>query len=68
MRATFKNGDANLEVARTYMVWGQVCRDRGSLEAAIDHFLKAAHQFKLSGRTEELAQTQQLLDALKPVT
>ncbi|HEY4721069.1 MAG TPA: hypothetical protein VII92_04435, partial [Anaerolineae bacterium] len=64
----FKNGDANLEVARTHVVWGQVCQDRGYLEAAMDHLQKAAHQFKLTGRTEELVQTQQLLDALKPVT
>jgi len=46
-------GEAFLEVARTRVVWGQICRKRGTLLSAQEHFGKAVAQFETSGLASE---------------
>jgi len=42
---TFASGDCQMEVARTQLAWGQVCRNRGDLAGALEHFEQAAACF-----------------------
>lgn len=48
-----ESGEAFLEAARTHVVWGQICRNRGDLLSALEHFGKAAAQFETSGLASE---------------
>jgi hypothetical protein len=34
-----------MEMARTHLAWGGVCRDRGDLIGALEHFEAAAARF-----------------------
>jgi tetratricopeptide (TPR) repeat protein len=54
-------GECRLEAARTQLVWGQCCRDRGDEEAAQQHFEQAAAQFEASGLERELDHARQYL-------
>jgi hypothetical protein len=58
-----EEGDARLEAARTHVAWGKVAQARGNLEAACEHFQKAAAQFEASGLEQELNATRALLAA-----
>lgn len=58
----FERGGAVLEAARTRVAWGKVLQARGNADAALPHFEQAAAQFRASGLTGALAQTQQLLE------
>jgi len=60
----FEEGQARLQVARTHVAWGAVCRDRGDLAAARAHWEQAAAQWKRSGLTHELARSQALIEKL----
>jgi tetratricopeptide (TPR) repeat protein len=51
---TLLSGEILLEAARTQVVWGLLCRDRGDLVSAQEHFEQAAAQFEASGLTREL--------------
>ena len=55
------SGEILLEVARTRVAWGLLCRDRGDSTAARGHFEQAAAQFKASGLTGELETVQSYL-------
>jgi tetratricopeptide (TPR) repeat protein len=48
-----ESSEALLEVARTRVVWGHICRKRGDLLSALEHFGKAAAQFETSGLASE---------------
>jgi hypothetical protein len=45
-----------MEMARSLAVWGTVCRSRGNLSAAAEHWEKAAAQFEGSGAVRELSE------------
>jgi hypothetical protein len=59
-------GQARLEAARTHVAWGAVCRERGDLTAAREHWEQAAAQWETSGLTHELERTRALVDHLPP--
>jgi len=44
----------SLEVAHTHVAWGIVCRDRGHIAAAREHWEQAAAQWKASDIPWEL--------------
>jgi tetratricopeptide (TPR) repeat protein len=48
-----ETGQALLEVARTQVVWGQLCRERGNETGALEHFEKAAAQLEDAGLAHE---------------
>jgi tetratricopeptide (TPR) repeat protein len=56
-----ESGQIRVEAARTQMVWGSVCRDRGDHAAAREHWKKAAVQFETSNLLQELGRTHALL-------
>ena len=56
----FELGEAFLEMARTHVKWGLVCRDRGDIAAAREHFEQAAGQFEASGLAQELEHVRRL--------
>jgi tetratricopeptide (TPR) repeat protein len=59
-------GDARLEAARTHVVWGNICRERGHHHAAREHFEKASAQFKVSELNEDMKRTRALtFDAIE---
>src|SRR5262249_17249065 len=62
---SFVAGECNVEVARTHVFWGQLCRQRGEIRAAREHFEKAAGQFEASGFAGELAQVRAEIEAIK---
>jgi predicted ATPase len=62
--AKFEAGGARLEAARTRVAWSQVMVLRGNAQAAREQLERAAAQFKASGLTSELEQTQQLITSL----
>ena len=49
-------GDAHTEIA-----WGEVCRDRGNLDDARDHWGKAAAFFESKGLTKRVEQVRALI-------
>lgn len=61
----YESGQARLEVARTHLAWGIVCRDRGDLAAAREHWEQAAAQWEASGLADELSRTLALVDSLQ---
>jgi predicted ATPase len=56
-----ESGQNRVEAARTYLAWGSVCRDRGDLAAAREHWEQAAAQFEASGLVQELERIRALL-------
>ncbi len=60
----FEEGGARLETARTHIAWGKVLQERGNMEAAREHFEKAAAQFQESGMVSELEQAKHLINSL----
>ena len=60
----FEEGESRLEAARTHVVWGRHCRERGDTSGAQVHLEKAAAQFEASGLTEELYRTRSALQDL----
>jgi tetratricopeptide (TPR) repeat protein len=59
----FTEGDARLEVARTHLTLGKVAQARGDLDAAREHYERAAAQFEASGLEQELDAARTLLAA-----
>ena len=59
-----KSGQIRVEAARTHVAWGSVCRDRGNLAAAREHWKKAAVQFETSNLRQELGQVHAFLSDL----
>ena len=59
-----KSGQIRVEAARTHVAWGSVCRDRGNLAAAREHWKKAAVQFETSNLRQELGQVHAFLAEL----
>ena len=55
------SGEILLEVARTQVAWGLLCRYRGDLASAQGHFLEAAARFETSGLARELEIVQSYL-------
>lgn len=60
----FEEGDSRLEMARTQVVWGDICRARGDLSGAGEHCRKALQQFEVSGLADEVARLRELLKSL----
>lgn len=60
----FEEGDNRLEVARTHVVWGDLCRGRGDLSAASAHYRDALRQFEASALHEDAARTRKSLETL----
>jgi tetratricopeptide (TPR) repeat protein len=58
---TLLSGEILLEVARTQVAWGLLCRDRGDLASAREHFEQAIAQFETSGLARELETVQSYL-------
>jgi tetratricopeptide (TPR) repeat protein len=56
-----ESGQNRVEAARTHVAWGSVCRDRGDLVAAREHWEQAAVQFEASGLVQELERIRALL-------
>jgi class 3 adenylate cyclase/tetratricopeptide (TPR) repeat protein len=54
-------GQNHMEMARSLAVWGTVCRSRGNLSAAAEHWEKAAAQFEGSGVIRELNKIQGMM-------
>ncbi len=52
------------ESARTHLVWGTACRDRGDLTAAREHWEQAAALWEACGITWELERVRALIAAL----
>ena len=50
-------GECHVEVARTHVAWGLLCRDRDDAAAALDHLQQAAVQFEAAGLSAELERT-----------
>jgi tetratricopeptide (TPR) repeat protein len=50
--------------ARTHVAWGTVCRDRGDLIAAREHWEQAAAMWEASGITWELEKVRALIETL----
>jgi tetratricopeptide (TPR) repeat protein len=50
--------------ARTHLVWGTICRDRGDLTAAREHWQQAATLWEASGITWELEKVRALIATL----
>ena len=61
----FASGEARLPAAHTQLVWGQLCRDRRDLAAALDHSREAAAQFAASRLEEELSRARRLIDEVR---
>ena len=59
-----ESGQIRLYAARTRVAWGHICCERGDLESARQHWLKAAAQFKASKLSKELEQVQALIESL----
>jgi tetratricopeptide (TPR) repeat protein len=59
-----ESGSARLEAARTHVAWGAVCRDRGNIGAAREHWEHAAAQWEASGLTDELERTRAFIEGL----
>ena len=59
-----EEGQCRLEAARTQVAWGAVCRDRGDLAAAREHWEQAATQWETSGLVHELERICVLIDSL----
>jgi DNA-binding SARP family transcriptional activator/predicted ATPase len=57
-----ESGQMRLYAARTRVAWGKMCRERGDLESARQHWLKAAAQFEASKLSEDLEQVQVLIE------
>ena len=49
----FEAGGARVEAARTHLVWGLLCRDRGDEATAVTHLREAANCFSLFGMAGE---------------
>lgn len=62
----FEMGAAHLEVARTHVIWGAICRGHGDESGARLHLERAAVQFEESGLALELEKIHQWLRALPP--
>jgi tetratricopeptide (TPR) repeat protein len=56
-----ESGSTAPEVARTHVVWGQLCRDRGDVAAARAHWEQAAALLSAAHLAPEVEQTQALL-------
>jgi adenylate cyclase len=59
-----EEGQARLEAARTQVAWGTICRDRGELAGAREHWELAATQWEASGLAHELQRTRALIESL----
>jgi tetratricopeptide (TPR) repeat protein len=57
----FESGQNLMGVAHTNIAWGEVCRDRGNLDAARAHWEKAAAFFESKGLTIRLEQLRNLM-------
>jgi hypothetical protein len=53
-----------LEIPRTHVAWGIICRDRGDLDTARNHWEKAAAQWEASGVTWEVKKVRMLLASM----
>ena len=60
----FEAGEAGLEIPRTHVVWGSICRDRGDMDTARSHWEKAAAQWEAGGVTWEMKKVRMLLASL----
>ena len=56
-----ETGRNELEAARTHVVWGIVCRDRGQTATAHRHWEKANHQFTESNAPQEMQKVRELM-------
>ena len=56
-----ESGQHRVEAARTHVAWGSVCRDRGDLAAAREHWEQATAQFEASDLVQELERIRALL-------
>jgi class 3 adenylate cyclase/tetratricopeptide (TPR) repeat protein len=59
----FESGQNFMGVAHTNIAWGEICRDRGKRDAAMDHWGKAAAFFESKGLTTRLEQLHTLMEA-----
>jgi tetratricopeptide (TPR) repeat protein len=60
----FESGQAGLWAARACTAWGSVCRERGDLAAAREHWEKAAALWRASDITWELEKVRTLIETL----
>jgi tetratricopeptide (TPR) repeat protein len=63
----FEYAPCPAEAARTHVAWGTVCRDRGDLDAACEHWKEAVAQCQASGNTWELERVRALIATLPEV-
>jgi predicted negative regulator of RcsB-dependent stress response len=56
-----ETGKNRLEAARTHLVWGNVCRDRGNTALAQNHWELAYRQFTESDSAREMQTVQDLM-------
>jgi hypothetical protein len=60
----FEYAPCPAEAARTHVAWGTVCRDRGDLDAACEHWKEAVAQCQASGNMWELERVRALIATL----
>lgn len=58
---SFEAGQGHVEAARTQVAWGELCRRRGNLQAARQHFEQAVTILEQTDLTAELEKTRGLL-------
>jgi len=59
----FESGQNFMGVAHTHIAWGEVCRDRGNLDAGREHWETAGAFFESKGLTKRLEQVRTLMEA-----
>jgi tetratricopeptide (TPR) repeat protein len=62
--SVLETGKNRLEAARTHLVWGNVCHDRGNTATALNHWEQANRQFTESNASREKQKVQDLMAAL----
>ncbi len=60
----FNRSDSPLDVARTYVAWGNLCLAQGDNAAAQEHFAEAALRFRAAGLEVELTKVQHLMQGI----
>ena len=63
-----ESAETHLWATQSQIAWGEVCRDRGNIMAAREHFHKAAVQYEISELQGELDKVRALIAALPTTT
>jgi len=59
--SVLETGENRLEAARTHLIYGKICHDRGNTATALNHWEQANRQFTESKATREIQKVQNLM-------